>query len=757
MIEPVKTFDEALARAEFTGEREGQRDVFEAFRAGKHVILHAPTGWGKTFAVLAALGHGHAIYSLPLRVLVNALVEDANAFKVRRCVAQHGARREHPLLDKGDDPANPVQCVFTTLDQSLSAFLGIPIGVSRRQGNIVPAVIDASHLIFDEFHLFDAARSWRTALFALLRSRQNGIILTATLSDPMLSFLFETLNATDHGAVLIQAKRPFKTTKYLQEGTGLDNPSNIKLGKRTIIIRNQIEWAKRTAQELRNQGYKVCLLHSELLPEDRAKTEEKVRKAFAKNAGGRPLILVATQVVEAGIDITCDVMHTDLCPPASFIQRAGRCARYADEVGTIYWHVPESVSPYTDAKAEIEALSTYLSECRELTPVAEQDIVNLVADKDIQAIEDFRKQHADIVNQCRVERDYSDYGDRIRQIESVNVALGVDPEGRYHVVSMSPSKFYGDGPYASIPVTPVQVDYDRKEKRRIARTTENIRTADFILFDPEYIGYRADYGFEVGAEGGEWAFVKEGGTERTKFGYPGKAESYRLHIERLQAQRPTCQWIVDRMALVLQEQRRLDPTLASQLATHLADLVVWAHDLGKLDHKWQAAHGVVEGRDRYPIAHSGEEDYPRLHRPPPHAWVSAWAIRDYLFDTFDRCFANPVFWTIMDHHGYSSDIRLESLHAYRLGFLDYLDDMARVEPWKGKDWGQSILTTQIHQHELESVSQWIHKHPLSEDDVHELYYMLSYILRRSDQLATALVSIESTNEENIPQSPDNIK
>src|SRR5699024_10841426 len=144
--------------------------------------------------------------------------------------------------DPGDDPDNPFRLVYTTLDQTLSAFLGIPIGVSLRQGNILPAVVDNSHLIFDEFHLFEPEKSWTTALFALQRAKKNCVVLTATLGDYMLKFLKEFLATTDigqeYGVEVIEADRPFVNKKELAKGDGFENIEDIEVGRRTIIIKN---------------------------------------------------------------------------------------------------------------------------------------------------------------------------------------------------------------------------------------------------------------------------------------------------------------------------------------------------------------------------------------------------------------------------------------------------------------------------------------------------------------------------------------
>ena len=754
----VQRFDEALKLAGFATGRKGQQAVFDAFRAGKHIILRAPTGWGKTFSVMAALGEGHALYSLPLRVLVDSLAEEADEWKIRRVKAQHGARREHAFLDRGDDVDNPVECVFTTLDQSLSAFLGIPVGVSMRQGNILPAVFDASHLVFDEFHLFDAEKSWKTALLALKRSNQNGIILTATLSDVMVDFLVETLSKpnTKQGVKLIEAERPFVNQKTILKGNGFAEGQPIELGDRTIIIRNQIDRAKQTAVALRSdprvQG-PVYLLHSELLPNDRLEIEREVRRVFGKNGSG-PAVLVATQVVEAGIDITCDVLHIDLCPPASFIQRIGRSARYEGEASRVFWHPVESNNPYGYAADEMAELEGYLGGVSQLTPETERVIINFSSKRDQVAINEFKKETGSWINEARVMRKYEAYSEHIRDINNINVAIGTAIDGSYKFLSISSKKFRGS--YAHLPGTNlVKIDYDRREKKKLASSVNDIESADFALLHPEAIGYEPNFGLTKTNLSGEEHFVNWSSRTSVAHGYNNaEAELYREHIERLQKYRPVSQWIVNRLAASVGDIER---------ATYLADFVVWAHDLGKLDIAWQTAFQVPS--NGVPIGHSGGIFQP-IRRRSPHAWVSAWAVSDFLKDKFfgtkrGQRTARAVFWAIADHHGYRLDLERSAMQPYQLAYLDHLDEMQDTSPWRENKWSSEILIKGVTESSLQKTHKDITNHDgpwrMRIDDDIEVYYQLSYILRRSDQLATAEVSTTIVKESSIETERDNFK
>jgi len=61
------------------------------------------------------------------------------------------------------------------------------------------------------------------------------------------------------------------------------------------------------------------VIHSRFLGLDRELLQKKLK--------GYKGVIVATQVVEAGVDLDADLLITELCPWSSFVQRCGRCGR----------------------------------------------------------------------------------------------------------------------------------------------------------------------------------------------------------------------------------------------------------------------------------------------------------------------------------------------------------------------------------------------------------------------------------------------
>ncbi len=71
-------------------------------------------------------------------------------------------------------------------------------------------------------------------------------------------------------------------------------------------------------------NFKVCYLSTNVIPVQRKKRIEAINKQIKC---GQKIIVVSTQMIEAGVDIDCDCVYRDMGPLDSIIQVAGRCNR----------------------------------------------------------------------------------------------------------------------------------------------------------------------------------------------------------------------------------------------------------------------------------------------------------------------------------------------------------------------------------------------------------------------------------------------
>ncbi|NSL53034.1 CRISPR-associated helicase Cas3' [Calidifontibacillus erzurumensis] len=71
-------------------------------------------------------------------------------------------------------------------------------------------------------------------------------------------------------------------------------------------------------------NYEVIYLSTNIVPKERKQRIEKIRNDIEE---GKQVILISTQVIEAGVDLDFDIVYRDLGPIDSIIQVAGRCNR----------------------------------------------------------------------------------------------------------------------------------------------------------------------------------------------------------------------------------------------------------------------------------------------------------------------------------------------------------------------------------------------------------------------------------------------
>jgi CRISPR-associated endonuclease/helicase Cas3 len=200
-----------------------------------------------------------------------------------------------------------------------------------------------------------------------------------TVDHPAPSSIF-TLDAEDLGASELR-KRRHASKKLLRAKTALsraDKSASARLadeilahhvqGTRTIAVLNTVDRAIEVFAVLDKkagkQGSRPVLLHSRFRPLDRGAA---LARAIAKDFDG---IVVSTQVIEAGVDLSSRTLFTEIAPWASLVQRAGRCNRGGEyEEAHVLWvdhdplekgaALPYEAADLADARSRLALLDSF--------------------------------------------------------------------------------------------------------------------------------------------------------------------------------------------------------------------------------------------------------------------------------------------------------------------------------------------------------------------------------------------------------------
>jgi CRISPR-associated endonuclease/helicase Cas3 len=647
-----------------------QQRVHDLISAGKSVILQAPTGAGKTRAALYPFLKAweyeedfprKCIYSVPLRVLADQFEETYS-----KNVANFGFQRQMTVkIQTGarpDDPKLEGNLIFTTVDQTLSNFLNIPYALSLGQGNLNAGAVASSYLVFDELHLFDPQTMLPTVLHLLKMARGvvPFLVMTATLSEEMVRALAKQLGAepvvvSPAEAAAIPSQHKTRRVHVVEEEL---TATAVLSGhrQRSVAICNTVGRAQALFEALRAEvdpGTEVRLLHSRFLQEDRAASEEWLRREFGKDEAERKAesaILVATQVVEVGLDITSQALHTELAPAASVIQRAGRCARYQGEVGDVYvYRLPlkengrPNYAPYLGEQQGIcegtwEALANRSGEPFDFH--AELEVVNAAhreADRRLLArLSAQRHALRDKVARTIVEQDQGAVRELIRDVDSRTVIVHPNPSGLenpwsyegFSIYRGSLIGAYGDlvrlqielgEPWALMTAEPKPEEDEASRAptewqwREVADADEIARVL-LLAVNPRLARYSSETGFQLGKPADKtWQspLRKREGTRRPF--PPYQRETFGEHVTRMVRvyEHPLYDRGEDEDRLALAEElayaaSRLESKHGwpAGVLDRLARSVIALHDVGKLDvrwqawaHRWQEEVGALRGED----------------------------------------------------------------------------------------------------------------------------------------------------------------
>ena len=158
--------------------------------------------------------------------------------------------------------------------------------------------------------------------------------ITKQLKPPPIDAL-EKPKTKDNRADKVDAER--KQSDYLKRlAEHISNPENHAQSGLTLVIVNTVDRARKLYELLKKRTslaqVPIKLIHSRFRP-----LERELWGDFLGQKDSTRRILISTQVVEAGVDLSACFLYTELAPWASLVQRFGRCARYPGESGKIFW------------------------------------------------------------------------------------------------------------------------------------------------------------------------------------------------------------------------------------------------------------------------------------------------------------------------------------------------------------------------------------------------------------------------------------
>jgi len=344
----------------------------DAMNIDYYGIISAPCGRGKTEgALLAALTilnnykKNLIIFALPTQITSNAMYDRMKeVFGEENVGIYHGMSRfihgEENNLEIDDVSAlvydekvfsKPV--IVTTIDHLIYSLVHGYKQADFALGNILNSVV-----IFDEIHYYEN-HTLRYILdcFDILKELH---IPHIAMSGTLPEFILRRLD--NNGYKLIEDEEGMDFNPFILQRESslifdhLDRIEELYNGcKNQIIILNTVKRAQKIYRLLGDKipKYNLYLLHSQFTFYDRWNKESEIKDLEDK----RPWIIVSTQVIEISVDISCDVMHTEIAPIDAIGQRGGRLNRKGRDHKNkhiLYLYEPEDHKPYYTERKDIE-------------------------------------------------------------------------------------------------------------------------------------------------------------------------------------------------------------------------------------------------------------------------------------------------------------------------------------------------------------------------------------------------------------------
>jgi CRISPR-associated endonuclease/helicase Cas3 len=329
-----------------------QIDLLERINGG-NICLIAPTGSGKTEFAILRNGKRKMIYTLPLRVSLNDLYFN----RFMPYLSQYGYEyvgllhstnfiefaektsnlNEEDLLLKVLSSRNLAPpFILSTPDQTLL------ISLKYFGSEKIESILPVTHVVLDEIQAYnpDMLAIVGNTLKVLKNSGSMSTVMTATLpayvNDILLKdFNFKMIDLTEKDYSYLNVKNLNLSRHKIEYVEVADEEEFVKQVtqkiksafekgmNKIIVVLNTVRMSIKVYEALKEDktlDAKIILFHARMLE----KLKDRIINEFREY---NKVVLVATQTIEASVNIDADYIISQMAPPDSLVQRMGRVYR----------------------------------------------------------------------------------------------------------------------------------------------------------------------------------------------------------------------------------------------------------------------------------------------------------------------------------------------------------------------------------------------------------------------------------------------
>lgn len=369
--------------------------------------LTVPTGGGKTYSSFRyALEHAkedhkdRIIYIAPFTTIIDQNAKQIkNILKCDPLILEHHSnvirdndREEFKLMtERWDSPI-----IFTTMVQFLNTLFEGGTQSVRRMHHLANAV-----LIFDEIqtipisciHLFDQAINF-------LNKICNTTCILCTATQPALSETKRPIILSDDGEMIPDLTKTFQkfkrvkvvdkqilggysfaelATLIFEKGGNVESILTICNTKKTVETLFA-ELSEKNRELPEHEQFVIFHLSTNMCPAHRLDILEVLYKALDESKkGGKRIICISTQLIEAGIDISFACVFREVAGLDSIAQAAGRCNRHGEVAlreAYIFNLTHENLSMLPQMKEGAECTKRLLNEFKENPRLFDEDLLS---------------------------------------------------------------------------------------------------------------------------------------------------------------------------------------------------------------------------------------------------------------------------------------------------------------------------------------------------------------------------------------------